>query len=138
LAIDVGSVQTADILDRYLAGVEPDERMLARNLGLWIVGVEIDLGERAGFRIPSSDQVVARLELEFLAAPPAADNRKLGFERRCLDGGRFWFLRGGRRFGLFDLTPWRSRSLHSNRSVSAGCSRGALVRFRLRRRFRGG
>ncbi len=70
LAIHKRAVETADIFDRDLAAVDADQRMLARDLGFGIVGVQVDLGKRAGVRIPSPNQIVARFELEFLTRGP--------------------------------------------------------------------
>ena len=61
LPIDIGAVEAADIFDRDLSHFEADERVLARDLGLGIILIEIDLRERAGLRIPSPDEVVAIL-----------------------------------------------------------------------------
>src|ERR1700740_566409 len=57
LAINIGAVETTDILDRDLAAFEADQRVLARDLGLGIVLVEVDFGKRAGLGIPSADEV---------------------------------------------------------------------------------
>jgi hypothetical protein len=52
LAVDVGAVEASDVFDRNLATLDDKQRMPARNLGLGIVGVEVDLGTK--FFPPSS------------------------------------------------------------------------------------
>src|ERR1017187_6260443 len=72
LTIHVGAVETADVLDRDLAAVDSNQRMLARDLGFGIVGVEIHFRKRSRLGIPSADQVVAVFERKFLALASAA------------------------------------------------------------------
>src|SRR5581483_8948030 len=125
LAVDVGAVETADVLDGDLTAFDPNKRMLARNLGLGVVLVEVDLGKRAGLGIPSPDQVIAVLQRKLVSLASAADNLQLGAKgggrgrrlglRLNLAGGRLggWRRGGlgrawGRRGGL--RARWRRRS----------------------------
>src|SRR5271166_1069940 len=64
--VHIGAIEAADIFDGNLTIFDAAEGMLARDLCFRIVGVEVDLGERASLRIPSPDEVVAVLERELL------------------------------------------------------------------------
>src|SRR5208282_2128619 len=126
LTIDVGAVETADVLDRDLAAVDSKQRMLARDLGFGIVGVEIHFRKRSGLGIPSADQVVAVFERKFLALASAANDRQLRLERRAC-GSRGWSRRRALGRGLrLDLTGRRFRLGHFG-------SRRFAVRLRLSR-----
>ncbi len=112
LTIDVGAVEAADVLDRDLAGVDSNQRMLARDLGFGIVGVEIHFRKRSRLGIPSADQVVAVFERKFLALASAANHRQLGLERRAR-GSRRWSRRRALGRGLrLDLTGGRFQLWH--------------------------
>src|SRR5208282_2750449 len=129
LTVHVGAVETADVLDRDLGAVDANQRMLARDLGFGIVGVEIDFGKRSGLGIPSADQVVAVLERKFLALASTANDRQLRLERRAC-GSRGWSRRRALGRGLrLDLTGRRFRLGHFG-------SRRFAVRLRLSRRRR--
>src|SRR5208282_4518171 len=138
LAIHVGAVETADVLDRDLACVDSNQCMLARDLGLGIVGVEIHFRKRSGLRIPSAYQVVAVFERELLALASAANDRQLRLERRACRGRSWRRTRGGSL--RFDLTGRRFRPGHFGRRRFGRRRFGArsLRRRRSRRRVRVG
>src|SRR5271163_4611634 len=61
-AIHVGAVEAPDIFDRNLAALDNDQCVLARNLGLGVVLLQVHLGKRSGLGIPASDKVLAAVE----------------------------------------------------------------------------
>src|SRR5208337_4123562 len=129
LTIHVGAVETADILDRDLAAVDSNQRMLARDLRLGIVGVEIHFGKRSRLRIPPANQIVAVFERKFLALAAATNHGQLRLERRSGSHCRCCGRALGRRLRL-DLTGRRFRLGHLSRGRFGARSRRSVCRCR--------
>jgi hypothetical protein len=76
-SIDERAIRTTQVFDKELIVLPGDSRMPSRDFGFGIILIQVDIGEDASVRVPSTDQRLVRRKRKLLTDLPSTLNDQL-------------------------------------------------------------